>query len=179
VHQDGVGEEVFDVVNDRDQVIGSASRAEVHARGLKHRAVHVFVFNASGELFVQKRGATKDTFPGCYDSSASGHLSSGEEYDACAVRELHEELGLEVSPRLLRKHFKIAASQETSWEFVWVYSIQGDFTPTVNPVEIEAGCFSPLSSVRALIAQHPERCAPSFRRVFRGFLERGLFPSVR
>jgi isopentenyl-diphosphate delta-isomerase type 1 len=179
MHQGGVSEEIFDVVNDHDQVIGRALRAEVHARGLKHRAVHVFVFNPGGQFFVQKRSATKDTFPGCYDSSASGHLGSGEEYAACAVRELQEELGLEVSPHLLRKHFKIAASQETGWEFVWVYSVQGDFTPTVNPVEIEAGCFSPLTSVRALIAQHPEHCTSSFRRVFREFLERGLFPSVR
>jgi isopentenyl-diphosphate delta-isomerase type 1 len=179
MHQDGVSEEFFDVVNDHDQVVGRASRAEVHARGLKHRAVHAFVFNPSGELFVQKRSATKDTFPGCYDSSASGHLGSSEEYDACAVRELQEELGLKVSPQLLRKHFKIAACPETGWEFVWVYSIQGDFTPAVNPAEIETGCFSPVSSVRALIAQHRERCAPSFRRVFHEFLERGLFPSVQ
>jgi isopentenyl-diphosphate delta-isomerase type 1 len=179
MHQDDVREEIFDVVNDHDQVIGSASREEVHARGLKHRAVHVFVFNPAGELFVQKRSATKDTFPGCYDSSASGHLGSGEEYNAYAVRELQEELRLEVSPQLLRKHFKIAACPETGREFAWVYSIQGDFTPTVNPAEIDAGRFFPVSSVRALIAQHRECCAPSFRCVFHEFMERGLFPSVR
>ena len=37
---------------------------------------------------------TKDTFPGAWDSSSSGHVDSGEDYDDCAVRELREELGL-------------------------------------------------------------------------------------
>ena len=89
-----MAEEIFDVVDDRDQVVGTATRSEVHARKLRHRAVHVFLFNLKGELFVQKRAATKDSFPGCYDSSASGHLNSGEDYDPCAKRELQEELGL-------------------------------------------------------------------------------------
>ena len=66
-------EEIFDVVDDRDQIIGTATRSDVHARKLRHRAVHVFLFNLKGELFIQKRAATKDSFPRCYDSSASGH----------------------------------------------------------------------------------------------------------
>jgi len=179
MHQDGVSEEIFDVVNDYDEVIGKASRREVHARGLKHRAVHVLVFNPSSEIFLQKRAASKDLFPHRYDSSASGHLNSGEEYDACALRELHEELGLTVSPAALRKHFKITACPETGGEFVWLYSMQGDFTPTPNPSEIESGCFFSVDFVKALIAQDPDLFAPSFRRVLREFLGRGLFPPAR
>ena len=57
-------EEIFDVVNERDEVVGREVRREVHRLGLKHRAVHVLVFNARGELFLQKRSMTKDTFPG-------------------------------------------------------------------------------------------------------------------
>src|SRR5271156_2765821 len=96
-------DEIFDVVNDQDEVIGQRSRGEVHRLGLKHRAVHVLVFNGRGEVFLQKRSMQKDTFPGAWDSSASGHLDSGEDYDACAARELREELGLTVSapPRRL------------------------------------------------------------------------------
>src|SRR3974390_1462923 len=112
-------EDIFDVVNERDEVIGRAPRKEVHARGLWHRAVHVLVFNARGEVFLQKRSMLKDTAKGQWDSSSSGHLDSGEDYDACAVRELGEEIGLFVTqpPRRL---FKIGASAETGWEFVWV-----------------------------------------------------------
>ena len=80
--------------NALDRVIGHATRREVHARHLRHRAVHVFLFNPQGRLFIQKRAAGKDTFPLCYDSSASGHVDRGESYEACAARELEEELGL-------------------------------------------------------------------------------------
>ena len=55
---------------------------------------------------------TKDTFPGAWDSSASGHVDSGEDYDACSVRELREELGL-TAPVPPRRLFKIAASADT------------------------------------------------------------------
>ena len=47
-----MSEEIFDVVNERDEVIGQKPRSEVHARGLLHRAVHVLVFNARGEIFL-------------------------------------------------------------------------------------------------------------------------------
>src|SRR5215204_2411337 len=87
-------DEIFDVVNELDEVIGKELRREVHRRGLKHRAIHVLVFNSSGEVFLQKRSMTKDTFPGAWDSSASGHLDCGEDYDACAIREAREEIGL-------------------------------------------------------------------------------------
>src|ERR1700704_1447588 len=90
-------DEIFDVVNDRDEVIGREIRAEVHRLGLRHRAVHVLVFNRRGELFLQKRSMKKDTFPGAWDSSTSGHLDTGEDYDACALRELWEEIGLKVA----------------------------------------------------------------------------------
>ena len=69
-------------------------RSEVHRLGLLHRAVHVLVFNSRGEIFLQKRSMTKDREPGKWDSSSSGHVDSGEDYDACAVRELREEIGL-------------------------------------------------------------------------------------
>ena len=62
-------DELFDVVDADDQVIGQATRSEVHARGLMHRAAHVFVFNSSGELLLQQRSATKDAHPLCWTLS--------------------------------------------------------------------------------------------------------------
>ena len=83
-----MAEEIFDIVNEKDEVIGRLPRSQVHREGHRHRAVHVLVFNKRGELFLQKRSVLKDSFPGRWDSSASGHLDSGEEYDACSIREL-------------------------------------------------------------------------------------------
>src|SRR3954471_12901888 len=115
-----MSEEIFDVVNERDEVIGQERRSEVHRLGLQHRAVHVLVFNRRGEVFLQKRSLKKDTFPGAWDSSTSGHLDQGEDYDACALRELWEEIGLKLMQPPVRC-FKIDACRETGQEFVWVY----------------------------------------------------------
>src|SRR4030081_713278 len=112
-----MSEEIFDVVNESDEIIGQRSRAEVHRLGLMHRAVHVLVFNSRGQVFLQKRSMTKDRQPGLWDSSASGHVDSGEDYDRCAIRELREELGLRLDqpPRRL---FKLAARPATDQEHV-------------------------------------------------------------
>ena len=175
--QDAV--EIFDVVDASDRVIGQALRADVHARKLRHRAVHIFVFNARGELFLQKRAASKDTFPGRYDSSASGHLNQGETYDACALRELSEELGIVVGQVQLHRHFKLEACEVTGWEFVWAYSLQSSEEPRVNQQEIESGAFWPLTEVRARLAAHPEEFAPSFTCIFGEFDRRDLWPDRR
>ena len=79
-------DEFFDVVDRNDAVVGRAARREVHARGLLHRAVHVLVCDGSGRVFLQKRSMKKDIAPGLWDSSCSGHVDSGESYDAAAVR---------------------------------------------------------------------------------------------
>src|ERR1700722_12214933 len=103
-----MSEEIFDVVNERDEVTGQAPRREVHARGLWHRAIHVLVFNARGEVFLQKRSMKKDTAKGKWDSSSSGHVDTGEDYDTCAVRELREEIGLAVD-NVPQRLFKLDA----------------------------------------------------------------------
>lgn len=88
-------DEIFDVVDENDVPVGKATRAEVHAKDLIHRAVHVLVFNRNGDLWLQKRSLAKDKNPGVWDSSVSGHLDAGEDYLTAAVRELGEEVGVE------------------------------------------------------------------------------------
>ena len=169
--------ELFDIVDERDRVLGQAPRAEVHARRLRHRAVHIFLFNRQGQLYIQQRALTKDTSPGCFDSSASGHLDAGEDYDHAARRELHEELGLAVPPEKLTRALRLEACAETGWEFVWLYTLTGDFEPTPNPREISAGHFWDRDRILRLIEEQPAASAPAFRLIFREFCGRGLWPA--
>ena len=168
-------DEIFDVVNKRDEVIGRRPRSEVHRLGLLHRAVHVLVFNARGQTFLQKRSLTKDREPGKWDSSTSGHLDSGEDYDACAVRELHEEIGLvmnagtvatRASPPL-QKLLKIAACPETDQEFVWVYRCQAEGPFRLHPDEIESGGWFAPDKISSWLARKPEDFASAFRLIWR------------
>jgi len=160
-----VSEEIFDVVNERDEVIDRRPRREVHARALWHRAVHVLVFNARGQVFLQKRSMKKDTAAGLWDSSSSGHVDSGEDYDACAVRELREEIGLAVAepPRRL---FKVDARRETGWEFCWVYRCESDGPFQLHPDEIETGDWFAPEKVTGWLGERPQDFASAFRFIW-------------
>lgn len=149
-----MSEEIFDVCNEHDEVVGQNTRSEVHRLGLRHRAVHVLVFNSRGEVFLQKRSMTKDTFPGAWDSSASGHLDSGEDYDQCAVREMREELGI-VATKPPERLFKIAACTETGQEHVWVYKYECDGPFRLHPEEIESGDWFTPGRVNQWLEERP------------------------
>ena len=127
--------EIFDIVDDSDEVMGSASRNEVHKRGLKHRSVHLLIFNKQGSVLLQKRSMEKDTFPGTWDSSVSGHVDSGETYDEAVIRESWEELGVKFEG-FPEKIFKVDACKETDNEFSWVYRhfSEGPFSANVEEI---------------------------------------------
>ena len=161
-----MNEEIFDVVNQRDEVVGQAPRREVHRTGLKHRAVHVLVFNARGEVFLQKRSMTKDTFPGAWDSSASGHLDTKEEYDACALREVREELGV-VLTTVPRRQLRIEACRETGQEFVWVYECRHEGPFVLHPEEIERGGWFSPDAVTQWMAEKPGEFASALLLIWK------------
>ena len=161
-----MSEEIFDVVNERDEVIGQAPRSEVHRRGLKHRAVHVLVFNSRGELFLQKRSMMKDCFPGAWDSSASGHLDNGEAYDGCAVREVREELGVQLEG-VPERLFKVDACAETGQEFVWVYQGRHEGPFALHPEEIERGGWFSPEEISRWILEKPDEFASGLILIWR------------
>jgi isopentenyl-diphosphate delta-isomerase type 1 len=160
-----MNDEIFDVVNERDEVIGQQRRSEVHRLGLRHRAVHVLIFNQRGEVFLQKRSMSKDTFPGAWDSSASGHVDSGESYDVCAVREVREELGLTVAAPPERL-FKLAACLETGQEHVWVYRYHAEGPFQLNPDEIEGGGWFAPAVLTRWMEEQPQAFASSLRLIW-------------
>lgn len=156
------GDELFDVVDASDRVIGQATRDQVHRERLWHRAVHAWVFSPAGEIFLQKRSQLKDTAPGCWDSSCSGHLDSGEDYDAAVVRELGEEIGLHLTHPPDRL-FTVPARAETGWEFVWIYRLQHAGPFDLHPAEIESGAWVQPTAVDAALVTNPADDAPAFR----------------
>ena len=168
-----MNDEIFDVVNERDEVIGRKPRREVHRDGDKHRAVHVLVFNKRGEIFLQKRSMSKDTFPGVWDSSASGHLDCGEDYDVCAVREVREEIGLRLDacPRRL---FKIDACADTGQEFVWIYRCESEGPFVLHPEEIERGEWFASEFVTRWVNEKPKEFARAFVLIWKMLREQRL-----
>ncbi len=166
-------EEQFAVVDEMDRVTGAAARSEVHGNNLRHRAVHVFIFNRSGEVLLQKRSRWKDRHPNLWDSSAAGHVDAGEEYDATAVRELNEELGI-TTP--LIRIAKLAASTETGQEFIRLY--RGEHGGPFSPAEAEIDCvqFLPPAAITQWIERRPGDFSPGFMSCWRASLAQEAAP---
>ncbi len=156
--------ERFAVVDENDQVIGSAPRAEVHGNNLRHRAVHLFIFNRAGELLLQKRSRWKDRHPNLWDSSAAGHVNAGEEYDQTAKRELGEELGIDAA---LTRVAKIAASVRTGEEFIWLYCGEYEGKLQISRAEIDAVEFFSLDLIAEWLEARPHDFAPGFIECWR------------
>ncbi len=154
-------DELFDVVDENDRVTGQLARREVHRRKLRHRAVHLLVFNRAGKIFLHQRSMQKDLFPGVWDSSAAGHVGAGENYDDTAVRELEEELGCRPAKPPVPL-FKIEAREETGQEFVWVYRVESEGPFVLQADEIERGDWFTVAEVDRWIAERPQELAPAF-----------------
>ncbi len=141
--------ELYDVVDDRDQVIGVATRREIHQKGLLHRSVHILVFNSGGDLFLQKRSMNKDENPGFWDTSAAGHVNTGEDYLTSAHRELEEELGISAD---LKEIGQFSACPETFGEHVRIYTCLSVDPITINPREIIEGRFWTFDEIDRALA---------------------------
>lgn len=160
------GDELFDVVDAQDRVIRQAPRREVHAKGWLHRAVHVLVFNRAGEVFLQKRSMAKDKSPGLWDSSCSGHLDAGEDYDHAAWRELQEEIGLKLEKPPVR-WFRVEACEDTGEEFVWVYRLESEGPFVLCQKEIERGEWLAPDALSRRIAAGPENYCSAFQLIWK------------
>ncbi len=153
--------EIFDVVDEHDEVTGQATRGEVHAQGLLHRAVHILVFNKRGDVLLQQRSMLKDAHPGVWESSVSGHLDAGEAYETAAVRELAEEMGIDAKcpPTEIAR---LKPSAATGWEHIRLYRCEHQGNIRFPAAEIESAMWLPLPVLEAWIKARPEDFASSF-----------------
>jgi 16S rRNA (adenine1518-N6/adenine1519-N6)-dimethyltransferase len=159
-------EERFPVVDRKDRVLRYAHRSKVHGDNLRHRAVHILIFNEAGEIYLQQRSRWKDRHPLKWDSSAAGHVSVGESYCQTARRELREELGANVP---LAKILKLPASAQTGQEFIWLYRGELCGIPIPNRSEIETGGFFSPTVIDGWIAARPEDFAPGFVECWKAY----------
>jgi isopentenyl-diphosphate delta-isomerase type 1 len=159
--------EWFDVVDALDRPIGKERREVVHARKLFHRAIHVFVLDAAGRMLVQKRSSAKDSAPGLWCSSCSGHLDAGEDYLAAAVRELEEELGLEIRPEDLSQILSVSPCMETGWEFCRLFFLKTDGPYVFEPSEITELRSLALNELDGWVASGFDEFSLSFLHLYR------------
>lgn len=146
-------DEILDVVDEHDRVIGRAPRGEVYARGLRHRCVFVRARDAEGRVFVHRRTPTKLVFPSLYDMFVGGVVGAGESYDEAALREAEEELGVSGLPRP-EYLFKFLYSDDAglSW---WsaVYEVRCALPVRPQAEEVAWHAFLPEEEVRQRLGE--------------------------
>jgi isopentenyldiphosphate isomerase len=138
-------EEQVAIVDEQNRVIGSVGRSVMRRFNLIHRATYILLFNAKGELFVQKRTAGKDVYPGYYEVAVGGVVQAGEEYDVAAQRELAEEVGM--ADAVLTRLFDFYWQDERNKVWGRAYTCAADGPLTLQPEEVESGRFMDLADI--------------------------------
>lgn len=128
-------EELLDVVDAEDRVVDRAPRGEVMARRLRHRCASIRVRDPRGRLFVHRRTPAKLVFPSMYDVVVGGVVGAGESYDAAALREAEEELGVRGLPAPTPRLTFLFESPDHQW-FVRAYEVECALPVRPQPEEI-------------------------------------------
>ncbi|MCR9201314.1 MAG: NUDIX domain-containing protein [Planctomycetaceae bacterium] len=160
--------ELFDVVDEHDNVTDVRQRSDVHRLGLRHRAAHIFLFRPDGRLLIHRRADNKEEFPSVWTSSASGHVSSGESYDVSAERELEEELGVRAPLTFL---LKVDACPDTCNEFTKLYTAVSEDDVSPDPEEISAIAWVTPDQLRQRM-QQPANFSPAFLLLYERYCQR-------
>lgn len=133
-------QELFPVVDEDGNILGSITRGEAH-NGTKilHPVVHLHVFNSKGELYLQHRPAWKDIQPDKWDTAVGGHVDLGENVEQALKREVSEELGInDFTPESLG-HYVFEGPRERELVYVNKTIYDGEVCP--NDEELAGGRF--------------------------------------
>lgn len=162
--------EYFDLYDKNGKQLNQTKlRAEVHRDGDWHMAVDVWILNSRGELLLQKRSKQKESFPGLWEVSCSGHISAGEDSRSSALRELQEELGLEIREKELKLLFKTKDSCITNKgtfvnnEHKDVYLVKKDLEIQdfkLDPLEVSEVKFMKIEDLKQHIEDHDKTFVP-------------------
>ena len=157
--------EYLSAVDENDQVINTLPRHEIHASGLRHRAVHILVFNDKKQLFLQKRSMKKDLNKGLWDTSAAGHVDAGEDYTASAIRETAEELGVTIEDSL-QFLFKLSPTKQLGMEFIQVYLCRHNGPFILNADEIDEGKWLSVEEVSVRVENDDATLTETFKVIW-------------
>ncbi|MEM4247510.1 MAG: NUDIX domain-containing protein [Candidatus Woesearchaeota archaeon] len=152
-------QEMLDVVNEKNKVVGKEAREKCHKKFLPHRMIQAFVFDKKGRIFVAKRSKRKAVYPELLDVSIAGHVDTGETYRQAAIREIQEELG--VKPKNIRQLFKFRHKTKPENAFIMQYKLTVPHVGKLNKIEIESGRFMEWEKMLDMLKRKPKKFAPT------------------
>lgn len=166
-----MGNENVILVNENDEQIGLSEKLKAHESGQLHRAVSVFVFNESGELLLQKRASSKYHGGGLWTNTCCTHPRDGETSEACAIRRLQEEMGIDAQ---VQEQFSFIYKAEVEnglieneYDHVFFAVYEGE--TKLNPDEAEDCKFVSLAKVFKDAEENPDVYSIWFRIIIEKF----------
>ncbi|MBI4895740.1 MAG: NUDIX domain-containing protein [Candidatus Aenigmarchaeota archaeon] len=160
--------EYVDTVDENDNVIGKTTKKEAHQKKLIHRIVHILIINSEGDLLIQKRSMNMSTYPGYWTSPAAGHVTSGDDYEETAHRELKEELSINAK---LEKIGLVRSYEDEHMQNIMIFLTNHNGPFKVDDNEIEKIEFVKIGKLKREIRLYVRKFSPAFERVFKKLCE--------
>jgi len=150
--------EFLDVVDKNDKVVEKASKEDVYKKRLRHRIVHILIFNKKGEIALQLRSKEVSFCPHHWSTAVGGHVQSGETCEEAALREYEEELGVKSEIEFFSKDLYQAEGTPEKFLITFKTIYEGPFK--INPSAVEEIEFFDMKTVQNMINKgekfHPE-----------------------
>jgi NTP pyrophosphohydrolases containing a Zn-finger, probably nucleic-acid-binding len=147
-----MNDELLDIVDVNDNVIGQQYRAEVYAQKTSNfRVINAFLINSQKQVWIPRRSAHKKLFPLCLDTSVGGHVSAGETYDQAFARETQEEINVDISQMCYKFLAKLTPQQYPVSAFMHVYAIFTDQAPAYNTDDFIGADWYSIADLQALL----------------------------
>lgn len=163
-----MADELIDICDEANKLTEvQKMKNEAHKTGLWHRAAHIWIYNSKGEILLQLRAKEKPLYPDMWDISVAGHVSAGEEPITSGLREIKEEIGLDVKKKDLQffKIKKVSAIYKDikNNEFCYIYFLRfdGDIKKLrLQDEEVQEIRFVPIDKIEERLKTKPERYTP-------------------
>jgi isopentenyl-diphosphate Delta-isomerase len=160
------------LVDEQDNPVGQLDKLEAHRRGLRHRAVSVFLRDGNGKMLLQRRASEKYHSGGLWANACCGHPRPDERIVDAATRRLGDEMGVRCELRPLFTTLYCASVSNELIEHEFVHAFGGHFegTPSPNPHEVQEWRWLSIDEIEADIVANPEQFAVWFRIYVSQFL---------
>lgn len=153
-----IHDELLDIVDRNDNVIGQKYRSEVYQLGLRNfRAINAFLINEDKKVWIPRRTKHKDRFPLCLDASVGGHVSAGEQYDQAFVRETSEELNINVLDLTYACCGKLTPHTDQVAAFMNVYVMHSNIEPDYNRDDFVSADWYDIVTLQEVLKNGGER----------------------
>ncbi len=161
-------DELIDICDENNNITKvQKMKSDAHRNGLWHRAAHIWIYNAKGEILLQLRAQGKELYPDLWDLSVAGHVSASEKPIVSAVREIKEEIGLTIDEKDLQfcdiKKVSIMLGNIKNNEFYYVYlfKFDGDIKELkLQESEVQGVCFMSISKILRELQKNPKGYVP-------------------